>query len=204
LPGPVVAFLRRWRIWQLAALALLFVGGCGFYTAAVLLFITNPRAGSSKQQTLQEIDFETPDGHFNFTYKTKDWQPADIESQGKLKPLLVIKRGQPSSTMVISAEDLHDQQPSEMVLRDLTLSRLRAGFADLKTRDWRKSKLAGKEAWRLDIQGNDISGKFVGGESFTVYHLGEAYFLVFWRPADEKASLNAEWEEMREGVVLTD
>lgn len=204
LPAPVVALLRKWRIWQVVTLALLFVGGCGFYTAATLLFVTNPHFGSSTPQAPREVSFDSPDGHFKFTCKVKDWQQADIDTAGKLKPLLVMTRRKPSSTMVICAEDLHGREPNEDSLKELTKSRLAAGFQGLKTRDWRNSKLAGKEAHRLDILGNDPKGEFVAGECITLVYQGQAYLLVFWRPTEEKAALTAEWEEMREGFVLLD
>jgi hypothetical protein len=200
----VAALLCGWRIWQLVALALLFVGGCGFYTAATLLFVTNPYFGSSTQQTPREVSFDSPDGHFKFTCTMKDWQQADIDTAGKLKPLLVMTRRKPASTMVICAEDLHGGQPSDDALKELTLARLRAGFQELKKGDWLTSSLAGKEARRMEIQGVDGSGKFVVGECFTLLHQGQVYLLVFWRPNEEKVSLKAEWEQLCEGFVLLD
>jgi len=200
-PSPFSRFLHDWRIWQLVVLAFLFVGGCGFYTAAGLLFVVGPKTGGSGSGQAPTVDITSDEWHFRFTCKLKDWE-EQRDAERELKPVLVMKRKKPSSTMVVCVHDFQGKKVDDEVLQQTTLARLKSGFKELKTGRWLKSKLGGKDAKRIDIQASDSSGDFVTGECYCVLDEDVGYIVIMWRRADTKTSLADEWEELREGIVL--
>jgi hypothetical protein len=197
----LTAFLRSWRIWQVIVLAFLFVGGCGFYTAAGLLFVIGPRGGP-KPEPPYEFVYDSDEWHFKFTSKSKDWQQEVPGVERDLKPVLVMRRRDPNSTFVISAQEVKGQKlDDDTKLRDFTIEWLKKGIQGLKTGRWRETKIDGKDARRLDIQGDDANGDFLSGECSLLVQDGKAYLLVVWRPRGAKVS-DEEWTELRKGFTL--
>src|SRR5262245_22237661 len=91
LPSGLAVFVRQWRIWQLLVLAFLFVGGCGFYTAAGLLFVVGTKSSGPKPSPPREFNFESEEWRFRFTSKLNDWEEQQ-DAERELDPVLVMRR----------------------------------------------------------------------------------------------------------------
>jgi hypothetical protein len=233
-PPVLAAFLRHWPAWQLVVVALLFVGGCGFYTAAGLLLTSgkSKSAGSKgkNDEAPYEFVFQPAKYNFKFTCRNKDWQRVELEgapsskSSGSpsnstpssssqptavaadgLQPILLLKRRKPNSAMAICVHDFRGRRPNEANLDKETILLLKAGFMGLKSRT-QLAQFGGRDAWRVEFQGDHPTDKFVVGECYSIVHEAVVYWLITWRPAEgEKADgdkIVAEWDELREGFEL--
>ena len=173
--------------------------------AAILVYATAWRylGEPAREPAKATATFEFPGFQCRYLKPNTPWQLDSTGIKQRLKAVLVMHCETPKAWLALLIKDYKPQPPDDSELRDEAVRRL-SGYFQPDNLEWEQresEELAGRPALRLVFRG-EAGDTLMSGECYCLTHKGIGYWFLTWAPADQAASLQEGFEDLRRRFSL--